>query len=57
LVWFGCFETRKETFRLEQKLKNLKSRLRIIHFIKSNPVVAGSENLQIEDLLDFRESS
>jgi putative endonuclease len=57
LVWYKQFDTRSEAFKLEQELKKIKSRLGIIKFITENPCVEGSENLQICDLLDFRESS
>lgn len=42
---------------MEQQLKKLKSRLRLIRHMEENPCVPGSENLQISNLLDFRESS
>jgi putative endonuclease len=57
LVWIANVDDRKLAFRLEQELKSLKSRLRIMKYITENPYVPGSENLQICDLLDFRESS
>jgi putative endonuclease len=57
LVWCTHFSSRSEAFKLEQELKKIKSRIGIIKFITENPCVAGSENLQICDLLDFRESS
>jgi putative endonuclease len=57
LVWYKKFETRKEAFAFEQKLKKLKSRKRLIRLIEESQVVDGSENLQISNLLDFREST
>ena len=57
LVWLKIFETRKEAYSYEQSLKKLKSRQRIIKMMKENPCVPGSENMQISDLIDFRESS
>jgi putative endonuclease len=57
LVWITSLDDRKSAFKLEQELKSLKSRLRIIKYITENPCVPGSENLQIFDLVDFRESS
>jgi putative endonuclease len=57
LVWYGIVNSRKESYGLEQKLKGFKSRKRLIHYMNENPQVHGSENLQIFNLLDFRESS
>ena len=57
LVWFKTFETRKEAFALEQQLKKMKSRKKIIAHITENPCVPRSENIQISDLTYFRESS
>ncbi|MCB9175025.1 MAG: GIY-YIG nuclease family protein [Flavobacteriales bacterium] len=57
LVWFICVESRSEAYILEQKIKKFKSRIKTIQFITENPCVPGSENLQISNLLDFRESS
>jgi putative endonuclease len=57
LVWITSLDDRKSAFKLEQELKSLKSRIRIIKYITENPCVPGSENQQICDLVDFRESS
>jgi putative endonuclease len=57
LVWYGVVGTRKESYGLEQQIKSFKSRKRIIKHIEDNQVGSGSENLQISNLLDFRESS
>jgi putative endonuclease len=57
LVWISAVEDRKQAFKLEKTLKSLKSRARIIKHIAENPCVPGSENPQICDLIDFRESS
>ena len=57
LVWVKVLNTRKEAFKLEQSLKKLKSRQRVIYMMKENPCIPGSENIQISDLIDFRESS
>ncbi len=57
IVWFIGLETRGDAYVLEQKVKNFKSRIKIIQFIAKNPCVPGSENLQISNLKDFRESS
>jgi putative endonuclease len=57
LVWHKQFNSRSEAFKLEQELKKIKSRIGLIKYMTENSCVAGSENLQICDLLDFRESS
>ena len=57
LIWYVELSTRKEAYRLEQKIKGFKSRLRTIKFMEEHPVVSGSENPQISNLIDFRESS
>jgi putative endonuclease len=57
LVWLTILDSRKESYGLEQKLKGFKSRQRIIKYMEENQVGSGSENLQIANLLDFRESS
>jgi putative endonuclease len=57
LVWYSVVGTRKESYGLEQQLKRFKSRKRNIKHIEDNQVGSGSENLQISNLLDFRESS
>ena len=51
LVWCVFFKTRSEAFRLEQKLKGLKSRERIIKFMEENPCMSGSESYQISNLI------
>ena len=57
LIWFKELKYRKEAYAFEQHLKKMKSRQKIIKLITENPCVPGSENLQISDLIDFRESS
>jgi len=57
LIWYRKFGTRKDAYAFEQYLKKLKSRNKIIQLLKENPCVPGSENIQISDLIDFRESS
>ena len=57
LVWYQQFPTRSEAYRLETKLKKYKSHDRLVQYMTENPCGAGSENLQICDLIDFRDSS
>ena len=57
IVWFTPVDSRSKAVKLERKLKNLKSRRKIILYIDENPCVPGSENVQISDLIHFRESS
>lgn len=57
LIWFCIQESRSDAFKLEQRLKSLKSRARLIRYVEENLCVPGSENLQISNLLDFGESS
>ncbi|MBI2281718.1 MAG: GIY-YIG nuclease family protein [Bacteroidetes bacterium] len=57
IVWFIYVDSRSEAYILEQRIKKFKSRSRTIQYISENPCVPGSENLQISNLLDFRESS
>jgi putative endonuclease len=57
LVWITAVEDRKSAMLMERELKSLKSRQRIIKHIAENPCIPGSENPQIFDLIDFRESS
>ncbi len=56
LVWYAEHNNRKKAFGLEKKLKGMKSRARLITYIAEHPV-PGSENLQISNLIDFREST
>jgi len=57
LIWYTTLTTKSEAYKLEMSIKAFKSREKIIQYLQENPCVAGSENLQISDLLDFRESS
>lgn len=57
LLWYQRFPSRKDAFAIEPHLKKLKSRARLIRHMAENRCAHGSENLQICDLLDFRESS
>jgi putative endonuclease len=57
LVWIAEVLNRKAAMRMERQLKSMKSRQRLIKHITENPYVPGSVNLQIFDLIDFREST
>jgi putative endonuclease len=56
-VWYCTLSSRSEAFRLEQKLKSFKSRARLNKYMSENPCIGGSENFQISDLINFREST
>ena len=57
LVHFTLLDSRSKAYKLEQKLKNMKSRIRTIRYINENPCVTGAANLTIEDVLDLRAST
>jgi putative endonuclease len=47
LMWYATFDSRSESYILEQKLKRIKSRDRLIGFMKNN----GGHGLRNERLL------
>jgi putative endonuclease len=57
LIWFNTFDSRAKAMKEEKRLKNMKSRDRLIKTINENVCVPGSVNVQISDLIHFRESS
>ena len=57
LVHFTLLDSRSEAYKLEQKLKKMKSRVRTIRFINENPCVPGAANLDIYDVIDLGAST
>ena len=50
LVWYATKSTRSEAMKLEVKIKNIKSRKRLMSFMKKYPCVGGTDVPPVEEV-------